>query len=58
MYNKEKPKSLIVCDKINILAQADARTGTHVEQASWLRLSVSSRGQAYDCSSDSAAIVA
>jgi hypothetical protein len=27
-------------NKINILAKADAHIGTHVEQASWLRLSV------------------
>jgi hypothetical protein len=40
MYNKEKPKSLIVRDKINTLAPVDACIGTYVELASWLRLSV------------------
>jgi hypothetical protein len=36
--NKGKPKSLTASDKINILVQVDAHTGTHVEQMSWLRL--------------------
>jgi hypothetical protein len=40
MDNKGKHKSLAVSDKINILAQVDAHIGTHVEQATWLRLSV------------------
>jgi hypothetical protein len=40
MHNKGKHKSLTVSDKINILPQVDAYTGTHVEQATWLRFSV------------------
>jgi hypothetical protein len=40
MDNKEKPKSLTISDKINILAQVDAHIGTFVKQASQLRLSV------------------
>jgi hypothetical protein len=40
MNNEGKPESLTVSDKINILAQVDAHIGTHVEHASWLRLSV------------------
>jgi hypothetical protein len=40
MDNKGRPKSLTISDKINILVQGDAHIGTHVEQASWLRLSL------------------
>jgi hypothetical protein len=39
--NKGKWKSFRISDKINILAQVDARIGTYVELASRLRLSVS-----------------
>ena len=39
-YNKIKPRSPTVRDEINILAQVDKHTGTHVEWASRLRLSV------------------
>jgi hypothetical protein len=41
MDNKGKWKSFTVSNKINILAQADAHIGSHVELAPpWLRLSV------------------
>jgi hypothetical protein len=39
-YNKIKPRSPTISDKINILVQFGAHTGTHVEWASHLRLSV------------------
>jgi hypothetical protein len=41
MDNKGKPKSLTISDIINILEHVDAHIGTHVEEASQLRLSVS-----------------
>jgi centromere protein B len=41
MDNKGKWKLFTISDKINILAQVDAHTDTHVELASRLRLSVS-----------------
>jgi hypothetical protein len=40
MDNKGKPKSLAESDKLYILGQVYKHIGTHVEQASWLRLSV------------------
>jgi hypothetical protein len=39
-YNKIKPKSPTISDKINILTQVEAHVGTHVERVSRLRLSV------------------
>jgi hypothetical protein len=41
MDNKENPKSLKIRNKKNMLVQVYAHTGTHVEQASRMRLSVS-----------------
>jgi hypothetical protein len=38
MDNKGKPKSVTISDEINILVHADAHIGTHIEQASLLRL--------------------
>jgi hypothetical protein len=40
MDNEGKPKSLTISDKIYILVQVEALIGTHIEKASWLRLSV------------------
>jgi hypothetical protein len=41
MANKGKPISLTISDKAHVLAQVNAHIGTNVEQASWMRLSVS-----------------
>jgi hypothetical protein len=38
---KEKLKSFIIGNRINILAEVYAHIGKHVELASWLTLSVS-----------------
>jgi hypothetical protein len=43
MDNKGNPISLTGCDKTNDLAQVNVHIGSNVEEASWMRLSVSTQ---------------